>query len=252
MIDGVKVWCTGASVSDYIFVGARADDSAAPGGSANNLFRVGRSAQGLHIGIKEDKTGARGIPLHALFLDGVFVPDEDRLGGGSGGFKLVMEAFNTARPCMRCVVSVLHKVPSTTPLPSSRSVRPSVKRSIRSKVYAGCWFDMNIQTEAARNLVYSVAQMIDDGVVGKALAPMAATAKCFATDTAMKVAVDAVQLFSACGISNDYPIHRYMRDAKVLQIIEGTNQIQRNIVSDALRGRVKRPGVDQSILQREQ
>ena len=82
--------------------------------------------------------------------------------------------------------------------------------------------------------------MVDEGVTGKALAPMAAAAKCVATDTAMKVAIDAVQLFGAAGITTDYPINRYMRDAKVLQIIEGTNQIQRNIVANALLGRAGR------------
>jgi alkylation response protein AidB-like acyl-CoA dehydrogenase len=94
--------------------------------------------------------------------------------------------------------------------------------------------DMAMQTEAARNLVYRAASMVDAGVAGKALAPVAAMAKCFATDTAMKVAVDAVQLFGASGVSGEFEINRYMRDAKLLQIVEGTNQIQRNIIGKAL------------------
>ena len=100
--------------------------------------------------------------------------------------------------------------------------------------------DMAIQTEAARNIVYKSAAMVDAGVAGRELAPIAAMAKCFATDTAMKVATDAVQLFGASGISNEYPINRYFRDAKVLQIIEGTNQIQRNIIANHLLGRAGR------------
>ena len=91
--------------------------------------------------------------------------------------------------------------------------------------------DMAIKTEAARGLVYRAAAAADAGVAGKELATIAAIAKCFATDTAMQVATDAVQLFGAAGISNDYPINRYFRDAKVLQIVEGTNQIQRNIIA---------------------
>ena len=82
--------------------------------------------------------------------------------------------------------------------------------------------------------------MVDQGIRGQELAPFAAMSKSFATDTAMKVATDAVQLFGAAGISSDYPINRYMRDAKVLQIIEGTNQIQRNIVANAMLGRPPR------------
>ncbi len=97
--------------------------------------------------------------------------------------------------------------------------------------------DMAIQTEAARQLVYRAAAVADSGATGKALASIAAMAKCFATDTAMRVAEDAVQLFGAAGISADYPINRYFRDAKVLQIVEGTNQIQRNIVAKNLIGR---------------
>ena len=97
--------------------------------------------------------------------------------------------------------------------------------------------DMAIQTEAARSLVYRTAAMVDDGISGKELAQAAAIAKAQATDTAMSVATDAVQLFGAAGISNDYPINRYFRDAKVLQIVEGTNQIQRNIIANELIGR---------------
>ncbi|MDP1692036.1 MAG: acyl-CoA dehydrogenase family protein, partial [Burkholderiaceae bacterium] len=84
------------------------------------------------------------------------------------------------------------------------------------------------------------ASVVDSGASGVELAPIAAMAKCFASDTAMRVATEAVQLFGASGISNEYPINRYFRDAKVLQIIEGTNQIQRNIIGDSLLARAAR------------
>ncbi|HSW24319.1 MAG TPA: acyl-CoA dehydrogenase family protein, partial [Burkholderiaceae bacterium] len=89
-------------------------------------------------------------------------------------------------------------------------------------------------------LVYRTAAMVDAGVTGRALAPMAAMAKCVASDVAMKVATDAVQLFGAAGVSSEYPINRYFRDAKVVQIIEGTNQIQRNIIANSLLGKAGR------------
>jgi alkylation response protein AidB-like acyl-CoA dehydrogenase len=82
--------------------------------------------------------------------------------------------------------------------------------------------------------------MVDQGVSGATLAPMAAMAKCFASDVAMKVATDAVQLFGAAGVSSEYPINRYFRDAKVVQIIEGTNQIQRNIIANSILGKAGR------------
>ena len=97
--------------------------------------------------------------------------------------------------------------------------------------------DMAMQTEAARQLTYKAASMVNQGVTGQEMARFAAMAKCFASDTAMKVATDAVQLFGAAGVSAEYPIARYFRDAKVVQIIEGTNQIQRNIIANSLLGR---------------
>lgn len=237
-ISGQKVWCTGASVSDYIFVGAKTGDSDSP--SSINLFKVDRGTPGLEVGRKEEKTGARGVPSHPLFLDDVFVPIEHCLGAEEGGFKLVMEAFNTARPihASRGVGLAQGAIDHAIEFVQNRQAFGEKVDSFQGVRWMLA--DMQIQTEAARSLVYRTAQMVDEGVTGKTLAPMAATAKCFATDVAMKVAVDAVQLLGASGVTTDYPINRYMRDAKVLQIIEGTNQIQRNIVANALLGRAKR------------
>ncbi|MBV7484869.1 acyl-CoA dehydrogenase family protein [Bordetella sp. BOR01] len=234
-LSGSKVWCTGASVSDYIFVAAKTGEDNTRAGI--NLFRVPREASGLQIGRKEEKTGARGVPSHPLFLDDVFVPADDCLGAEHGGFKLVMEAFNTARPihAARGVALAQGAIDHAVAFIKNRSAFGQPAENFQGLRWMLA--DMAIQTDAARALVYSVAQSVDDGVSGKALAPMAAAAKCFATDVAMKVATDAVQLFGAAGITTDYPINRYMRDAKVLQIIEGTNQIQRNIVANALLGR---------------
>jgi alkylation response protein AidB-like acyl-CoA dehydrogenase len=237
-INGAKVWCTGASVSDYIFVGAKTGDG--DESSSINLFKVDRGTKGLEIGRKEDKTGARGVPSHPLFLDDVFVPQEACLGAEQGGFKLVMEAFNTARPihAARGVGLAQGAIDHAIDFVKNRQAFGQGVDAFQGVRWMLA--DMDIQTQAARSLVYRAAEMVDAGVSGKALAPMAATAKCFATDVAMKVAVDAVQLFGASGVTTDYPINRYMRDAKVLQIIEGTNQIQRNIVSNALLGRAAR------------
>ena len=238
-LSGAKAWCTGASVSDYIFVAAKTNDGNT---TANvNLFRVPTDATGLVIGRKEDKMGARGIPSHPLFLDEVFVPEEDRLGGEkAGGFKLVMEAMNTARPLHAARGVGLAQGALNHAIDFVRN-RKAFGEPVQN--FQGIrWMlaDMEMQTQAARSLVYRVAALVDEGLTGKALAPMAATAKCFATDVAMKVALDAVQICGASGISGDFPINRYMRDAKVLQIIEGTNQIQRNIVANSLLGQVSK------------
>ena len=210
----------------------------ANGKSEISLFIVEKGAQGFQIGRKEDKTGARGIASCPLFFDGVVVPAQNRLGaGGANGFKIVMEGFNQSRPII-----------------AGRGIGPAQGRndlaieSIQGRSAFGQpvgefqgvrWMlaDMAMQTEAARQLVYRAAAMVDAGIGGGEVAPVAAMAKCFATVVAMRVATDAVQLFGAAGISAEYPINRYFRDAKVLQIVEGTNQIQRNIVADALVGR---------------
>jgi alkylation response protein AidB-like acyl-CoA dehydrogenase len=240
-LTGAKVWCTNSQVADFVLVAARtarsADDTS---GGSINLFIVERGTAGFTVGGKEDKMGARGVPSCALFLDQVFVPQANILGEPGRGFKVVMEAFNQSRPLIgaRGVGLAQGATDHARDYVLNRSAFGS-----RIGDFQGVrWMlaDMAIQTEAARNLVHKAAAMVDAGVGGAELAPIAAMAKCFATDTAMKVATDAVQLFGASGISNDYPINRYFRDAKVLQIVEGTNQIQRNIVANHLLGRPAR------------
>jgi alkylation response protein AidB-like acyl-CoA dehydrogenase len=234
-LSGAKIWCTNSPVSDFILVGARVSEERSA--RAINLFIVERDAPGLEIGRKEEKMGARGVPSCPLYLDGVFVPDANRLGTEGGGFKIVMEAFNQSRPLIgargvglaqgatdHAVDFIKNRVVFEQPVSDFQGIRWMVA-------------DMATRTEAARNLVYRAAAMVDAGVTGAALAPICAMAKTFASDTAMTVATDAVQLFGAAGISADYPINRYFRDAKVLQIVEGTNQIQRNIIANAVLGR---------------
>ena len=238
LLNGSKIWCTGASVADFILVAAKVKDDSPKGKIC--LFFVHTQAKGLTIGKKEDKIGARGIPSCPLFLDDVLVPETALLGSVEQGFKIVMQAMNTARPlhAARGVGLAQGAIDLAADFLSKRQAfgkKVSEFQGVR-------WMlaDMQMQTHAARGLVYHAASMVDQGIHGSELAPFAAMAKCFATDTAMKVATDAVQLFGAAGISADYPINRYMRDAKVLQIVEGTNQIQRNIIADSLLGRAPR------------
>lgn len=238
-INGGKVWCTGAQVADIVVVAAKLPGA---GRAGIELFIVEKGMEGFVVGRKEAKIGGRGVPSCELFFEDVFVPVENRLGSGGGtGFRGVMEAFNTARPLIaaRAVGCAQGAIDHAVEFVTNRQAfgqKISDFQGIR-------WMlaDMAIQTEAARNLVYRAASMVDQGVTGRDLAPFAAMAKCFATDTAMKVAVDAVQLFGAAGVSAEFPINRYMRDAKLLQIVEGTNQIQRNIIGNSLLGRAGRP-----------
>lgn len=234
MLNGAKIWCTNADIADFILVAARLriDDS-----DGIHLFIVDRHAKGLEVGRKEEKMGARGVPSCPLFIDDVFVPQDNKL---EGGFRSVMEAFNASRPLIgaRGIGLAQGAIDHAIEFVKNRSAfgqQVSDFQGVR-------WMlaDMAMQTEAARHLVYRAASLVDSGAPAAELAPIAAMAKCFASDTAMKVATDAVQLFGAAGISAEYPINRYFRDAKVLQIIEGTNQIQRNIIGNSLLGRPAR------------
>ena len=235
-INGAKIWCTNADVADFVLVAAKIPSVG--GKDSINLFIVERGTQGFSVGRKEEKMGARGVPSCPLFFDDAFVPAANRLGPeGGAGFKLVMEAFNTSRPIVaaRAVGIAQGAIDHSIAFLQGRKAfgQPiSDFQGLRWMIA-----DMTMQTVAARQLTYKAASMVNDGITGQEMARFAAMAKCFASDTAMKVATDAVQLFGAAGVSAEYPIARYFRDAKVVQIIEGTNQIQRNIIANSLLGR---------------
>jgi alkylation response protein AidB-like acyl-CoA dehydrogenase len=235
-IDGAKIWCTNASVADFVLVAAKIPQP--QGKDSINLFIVERGTQGFSIGRKEEKMGARGVPSCPLFFDEVIVPTANRMGPeGGGGFKLVMEAFNTSRPIVaaRAVGIAQGAIDHSIAFLQGRKAFGQALGDFQGLRWMIA--DMSMQTEAARQLTYKAASMVNAGFSGQPMARFAAMAKCFASDVAMKVATDAVQLFGAAGVSAEYPIARYFRDAKVVQIIEGTNQIQRNIIANSLLGR---------------
>ncbi len=236
-LKGSKIWCTNSDVANFVLVGAKC---ASPDGGRDsvNLFIVEKGTPGFTVGGHENKMGARGVPSCPLFLDDAFVPEANRMGPeGDQGFKSVMEAFNASRPIVaaRAVGLAQGAIDHAVEFIKNRH---AFGRSV-SDFQGVRWMiaDMAMQTEAARQLTYKAAAAIDAGEKGPEMGKLAAMAKCFASDVAMKVATDAVQLFGAAGISNEFPINRYFRDAKVVQVIEGTNQIQRNIVANAILGR---------------
>jgi alkylation response protein AidB-like acyl-CoA dehydrogenase len=229
VLNGNKIWCTNSGMADFVLVAARTGTGDDRG--KINLFIVDTDTPGFNVGPKEDKMGARGVPSHSVYLEDCRVPATAMLGDEETGFRVAMAALNESRPiigarAVGCAQGALDH--SVAFIKDRHAFGQSIAdfQGIRWMVA-----DMETQTQAARLLVYQAAAAVDAGVRGHALGQMAAIAKCFSTDTAMKVATDAVQLFGAAGISNEYGINRYFRDAKVLQIIEGTNQIQRNIIS---------------------
>ena len=229
-ISGSKIWCTNAAVSDFIVLAAKTGEAR----GEINFFIVPVGADGLEIGPKEDKIGSRGVPSSPLFLSDVFVEEDARLGPERAGFRQVMEALALSRPIVgaRAVGLAQGALDHTLAFVRQRKAFGQTLTDFQGLRWMLA--DMQIQIEAARGLVYKAAAMTDAGVRGRELAQAAAIAKCFASDVAMKVATDAVQLFGASGISNDFPINRYFRDAKVVQVVEGSNQIQRNIIAKNL------------------
>ena len=233
-LSGAKIWCTNAAKSDFVLVAAKVDGEHKSG---INFFIVPTHAPGFEIGRKEDKMGARGVPSNPLFLDDVVVGEEQRIGPEGDGFRLVMEALNSSRPIVAARGVGLAQGATDHAADFVRNRRAFGQNVSDFQGIRWMVADMEIQTEAARQLTYRAAAMVDAGVTGPEMAKAAAIAKTFSSDTAMKVATDAVQLFGASGISAEYPIGRYFRDAKVLQIIEGTNQIQRNVIARTIFGR---------------
>jgi alkylation response protein AidB-like acyl-CoA dehydrogenase len=228
-LTGSKIWCTNAGVADFVVVAAKTGESDVSG--SINLFIVPKDTPGFTVGRKEDKLGARGVPSYALYLEDAYVPEENRLGMEGKGFKIVMETFNHSRPIIGARGVGLAQGAMDHAINFIRDRRAFGQQVGDFQGVRWMIADMAIQIEASRQLVYRAASAVDSGLGGSALATMAAIAKCHASDTAMRVATDAVQLFGAAGISNEFPINRYFRDAKVLQIVEGTNQIQRNIIA---------------------
>lgn len=240
VLSGTKIWCTNAAQADFILVGAQ---TLGPDGEREgvSLFFVERGAPGLALGPPEDKLGGRGVPSHPLYFDDIRLPLDARLGAeGQSGFKIAMEALNASRPIV--AARALGIAQGATDLACAYIAERVAFGQPVSEFQGMRWMiaDMAMKTEAARQLVYWSAAQADAGITGSAFAPMAAMAKCFATDVGMEVATQAVQIFGAAGISSAYPINRYFRDAKLLQIVEGTNQIQRNIIADSVLGRVAR------------
>lgn len=231
-ISGSKVFASNAAVADHFVTFAKTDPGA--GGRGITAFVVDARADGVHVAPPEDKIGGRAIPSCAVTFDDVFVPDADRLGEEGQGFVIAATCFTKVRPLVgaRAVGLAQGALDNAVEYAKGRS---AFGRTI-SEFQGLQWMlaDMHIKTEASRQLLYKAAAELDAGVSTRDAAPLIGVMKTFTTDTAMAVTVDALQVFGGYGVTTDYPMERFMREAKGLQIVEGTNQIQRNIVARAL------------------
>ena len=229
VLNGQKQWCTFGSRADYIMLFAKSGD----GGGANDIsaFIIDvKNSKGLIFGRNERKMGMKGTINVPIYLDNVRVPVENLLGEEGKGFRSAMRALDLNRPAIAAASVGLAQGAMDAALAYAMQ-RRQFKRAISE--FQGIQFmlaDMKMQIEAARALVYECARIGDAGDFDR-LPLFASMAKCFASDVAMKVTTDAVQVFGGYGYVRDYPVERMMRDAKLNQIFEGTNQIQRVVIA---------------------
>ena len=232
VLNGRKQWCSYGVVADYIVVMARTNDS--PGADGISAFIVEpKKMPGITFGRHERKMGFRGAPNTPIFFDNVRVPAENLVGEEGKGFRASMRALDLNRPTIGAQSVGLAQGALDASIAYAKE-RKQFKKSISE--FQGVQFmlaDMAIQIEAARALVYECARAGDEGD-WKRLNVLASIAKCFGSDMAMKITTDAVQIFGGYGYTMDYPVERMMRDAKLTQIFEGTNQIQRMVVAREL------------------
>ena len=231
VLNGEKKWNTGGAVASYNTIFAVTE----PGRGARGVsaFVVDKDTPGYRVGKHEDKMGIRCVPVVEIHLEDCRVPAENLLGGDEGrGFKHAMVTLDRARPGVASQAVGLAQGALDLAMQYTHE-RQQFGQSVSS--YQGVqWMlaDMATQIEAARALVHYAARTIDSG--HKQITKLSAMCKLMATDTAMRVTTDAVQLFGGYGYCKDYPIEKYMRDAKITQIYEGTNQIQRLVIARSL------------------
>lgn len=230
VITGTKAWITHGGIADFYTVLARTGGEGAHGVTA---FLVPGDAEGLTAAVPEKKMGMKGSPTAQLHFDGVRVSDARRIGDVGQGFAIALSALDSGRlGIAACAIGVAQA--ALDEAVAYATERKQFGRPIAD--FQGLRFmlaDMATQIEAGRALYLAAARLRD---AGRPFSKQAAMAKLLCTDTAMKVTTDAVQVLGGYGYTLDFPVERFMREAKVLQIVEGTNQIQRMVIARHLAG----------------
>jgi butyryl-CoA dehydrogenase len=229
LLNGTKMWITSGGIAKTYIVMARTGGEGAKGVSA---FIVRDGVKGFTFGKAEKKMGWKTSPTRELIFENCFVPDENLLLTEGKGFSVAMGGLDRGRVAIASIGVGC----------AGRALDESIKYALTRQQFKQTIFDfqglqfmlsdMATETEASRLLVQAAARSIDNNAPDSKLCSMA---KLKATDTAMAVTTDAVQILGGVGYTSEYPVERFMRDAKVLQIVEGTNQIQRVVIARHLR-----------------
>ena len=231
VLNGSKFWITNAGVSDVYTVFASTDSKARTHGITCFLVE---KVPGVSFPKHEDKLGLRASPTGEVVFDNVRVPVANRIGNEGEGFLIAMHTLDRSRPTIgaQAIGIAQAAIDYAGAYMKGRKAFGAPIAQLQGLRFMLA--DMAIRTEAARALVYRACATIDAGDPDGTLSYLGAAAKSFASDTAMSVTTDAVQLLGGYGFTKDFPVERFMRDAKITQIYEGTNQIQRVVVAKHL------------------
>jgi acyl-CoA dehydrogenase len=229
LINGSKVWISNAPLASMFVVFAKTDPDARREGIS--AFFVDRNTPGLTVGEPLGKLGQRADPAAEVFLNDVEVPASALIDGEGAGFMIAMKVFDRSRPAIAALGVGLMQRCLDESLQYAKTRRTMGKPIIEHQAIAHKLADMGVRAEAARLLTHQAAWLLDSG---RRNTLQAACAKVFAADSAMWATTEAVQIFGGMGYSTEYPVEKLFRDAKVLQIYEGTSEIQRNIIAREL------------------
>lgn len=226
VLDGEKCFITNASYADFFVVLANLKEE----GKDKNFtaFIVDRESLGVTVGEKEKKLGLRSSNTASVIFEEVVVPASNRIGAEGEGFKIFMKALIHARPMVGAQALGIAQAAYEASIDYAKERKQFGKPIANLQAIQFMLADMAMNIEAARLLVHKAVGLLQEG---RPSAQHASFAKCFASDTAMSVATDAVQIFGGYGFIRDYPVEKYFRDAKIMQIYEGTNQIQRVVIA---------------------
>jgi butyryl-CoA dehydrogenase len=228
VLNGTKQWITNGGEAEIYSIIAMTDRSKGPRGASALIVEKG--TPGFDFGKKEKKMGIRASATRELVFQDCFVPKENLIGKEGMGFIVTMRTFDRTRPGVGAQGVGLAQGALDEAVRYAREREQFEKKIISFQAVQHILADMATLVEAARALVYSIARYIDRSENPREISKVSGMAKVFASDVAMKVTTDAVQVFGGYGYMRDYPVEKMMRDAKILQIYEGTNQIQRNVI----------------------
>jgi alkylation response protein AidB-like acyl-CoA dehydrogenase len=229
VINGGKRFITNAGVAHLYTVFAKTDPEA--GHSGISAFVVEADRPGFEVGRIEPKMGIKGSTTGELFFNDVRIPAENLLGQEGEGFKIAMRILDRSRPGIAAQGLGLAQGATDYALEYAKTRETMGKPIAEHQLIAAILADMETKTEAARGLLYKIGMMIDEDAPDDELTKVSAMAKLYCTDVAMEVTTDAVQILGGYGYMQEYPVERMMRDAKITQIYEGTNQIQRLVIA---------------------